>query len=307
MKKVIVTFLLIFCSLSILSGCTSNIDIQNKGVEEEIDKEYVYYLGEKYEKSQVSAETLEWLEWFNSLDELGQLSVNFVPKEFIKQSDLGDTEVIDVNSDNVILNCKVVSKENNSLLVMGLTDSYTSLYTILGQYKEFSELQEGDIINILFDGNILETYPAQIGNIDKIVKVESSDNLVNMFVDVIMQLYNEDTGLNSGINVITFDMTEVENLSNLEKEAIIYKVWCETGIEINFGTHQELLDDGQITENGYDKGLLFKVKTEDTVDNSFNFSISKYRGPLGAYFYVNCKATKIENVWNYSIGEEMIS
>lgn len=307
MKKVIVTFLLIFCSLSILSGCTSNIDIQNKGVEEEIDKEYVYYLGEKYEKSQVSAETLEWLEWFNSLDELDQLSVNFVPKEFIKQSDFGDTEVIDVNSDNVILNCKVVSKENNSLLVMGLTDSYNSLYTILGQYKEFSELQEGDIINILFDGNILETYPAQIGNIDKIVKVESSDNLVNMFVDVIMQLYNEDTGLNSDINVITFDMTEVENLSNLEKEAIIYKVWCETGIETNFGTHQELLDDGQITENGYDKGLLFEVKTEDTVDNSFNFSISKYRGPLGAYFYVNCKAIKIENVWNYSIGEEMIS
>lgn len=306
MKKMIITFLLISCSLFILSGCTSNVIVQNKGVEEGIDKEYVYYLGEKYERNKISDETLEWLEWFNSLDEIDQLSVNFTPKEFIKQSDFGDSEVIDID-DSIVLNCKVISKDNNSLLVMGLTDSYNSLYTLFGLYKEFENLQEGDIINVFFDGTVLETYPAQIGNIEKIIKVKSSDNIINMFVDVIMQLYNEDTALNTDISVITFDMVKVDNLSSLEKEVILYKVWCETGIETNFGTHQELLSTGQITENGYDKGLLFEVKTENITDDSFNFSISKYRGPLGAYFYVNCKAVKIENIWNYTIGEEMIS
>lgn len=69
----------------------------------------------------------------------------------------------------------VVVKPEKSLLVMG-TENTNELYSVNYQNKENIEFKQGQEILIYFDGVVLETYPAQITNVEKIeILKEKSD------------------------------------------------------------------------------------------------------------------------------------
>lgn len=69
----------------------------------------------------------------------------------------------------------VVVKPEKGLLVMG-TENTNELYSVNYQNKENIEFKQGQEILIYFDGVVLETYPAQITNVEKIeILKEKSD------------------------------------------------------------------------------------------------------------------------------------
>ncbi len=69
----------------------------------------------------------------------------------------------------------VVVNPEKGLLVMG-TENTNELYSVNYQNKENIEFKQGQEILIYFDGVVLETYPAQITNIEKIeILKEKSD------------------------------------------------------------------------------------------------------------------------------------
>lgn len=69
----------------------------------------------------------------------------------------------------------VVVNLEKGLLVMG-TENTNELYSVNYQNKENIEFKQGQEILIYFDGVVLETYPAQITNIEKIeILKEKSD------------------------------------------------------------------------------------------------------------------------------------
>lgn len=69
----------------------------------------------------------------------------------------------------------VVVKPEKDLLVMG-TENTNELYSVNYQNKENIEFKQGQEILIYFDGVVLETYPAQITNVEKIeILKEKSD------------------------------------------------------------------------------------------------------------------------------------
>ena len=70
----------------------------------------------------------------------------------------------------------VVKVENNNLLIMNIDDS-EELYSV-GTREDDVEFKQGQEVLIYFDGTILTTYPAQIGNIRKIKIVKEKSDIV---------------------------------------------------------------------------------------------------------------------------------
>lgn len=170
-------------------------------------------------------------------------------------------------------------------------------------------IKTGDIVDIGYNGSVMETYPAQLGEPKFINVVDSKKSLVSFYEKVFLDLWNTDKGLNSDINVIAVDLSKVENLKEYEKNALLYVLWNNLGYETIDKTYEELCSEGYIdTENLYfENGILFSVETSDVTESSFKFNASKWRSGLGAYFFNDCQAEINDGKLSYTIGSEAIS
>lgn len=183
-------------------------------------------------------------------------------------------------------------------------------------------LQAGDLLEIAFDGSIMESYPAQISA--SALRVTGSEgSLVSFYLDVLTEWYEEDPALNDGITQIGFDLTKVGSLTEAEKSALIYLMSARCGKEPVTGTFEELCENGQIDREKpyWEDGVLFTLSeapedvTGDDSDiagtpdgtTSFFFSVQKWRGGLGAIGSSNCRAEWKDGSWHYTAGEIWIS
>lgn len=176
--------------------------------------------------------------------------------------------------------------------------------------KESAEgLEAGMIIKITYDGSIAETYPAQIAA-DTIEVQSIGEDLVTLYTNVIREIYKTDDGLNSGMEMIAFDLSGVNNITESEKAALMYQIGGEYGYMTVSGTFDELASEGYINKEqlSFDKGILITI-TQNNSDNadSFTFSAKKWRGGDGAVFFDNCKAEKKDGNWQYTLGGFAIS
>lgn len=165
-------------------------------------------------------------------------------------------------------------------------------------------------------------------NTDKI-KV-SGDNAKNvredvceLYLKVLEDLWNVDSGLNSEISQIGIDFSELSHLTEDEKDTVMSEFASKHNLPYIAGTFEELCEQGVIDkENLYWKdGLLFSIKTNenaewnlpfvkigDPVSERTSFNAQKWRSGLGAYFFGNCTAQKnIDGTWTYTVGQEAIS
>lgn len=214
---------------------------------------------------------------------------------------------------------KIITIQNASLLVASddagaqqLTSVGIDKATIAAEdgSKESAEaLEAGMIIKITYDGSIAETYPAQIAA-DTIEVQSIGEDLVTLYTNVIREIYKTDDGLNSGIEMIAFDLSGVKNITESEKAALMYQIGGEYGYMTISGTFDELASEGYINKEqlSFDKGILITI-TQNNSDNadSFTFSTKKWRGGDGAVFFDNCKAEKKNGNWQYTLGGFAIS
>ena len=250
--------------------------------------------------------------------------------------------------------CRVVSvSENNVLLLADVDSERGDIYTLdagsVSLYREPTERGElladgqlavGALVEVAFGGDILESYPALFGEVERItVLPDEFDDRCALYLRVLGDLWGKDEGLNSsGVEYISVDLAAT-SLSPAERSAVAWTFAQSHGAEPMELSYEQLCAEGYVSglegENAFpawENGVLFTItETDDPVTfnlpslseggelpsmtqynikNTVSFDASKWRTALGAYGFSKCVAVQNnDGVWgDYRInGPEWIS
>lgn len=207
--------------------------------------------------------------------------------------------------------------------------------TLDGEPAAPADLEDGMPITIEFDGTVQESYPAGLGEIYGIdaYSLGTEQNpgggyydLCGLYLQVLEDLWNVDSGLNGGAEVLGLDLSQAPGgLTESEKAAIAWRFGELHGVPVVTGTYEELADQGYITGTPlegtdaefmeWENGILFSITAnEDHAGEAYSlpilfFNATKWRTSLGAYMFSDCSCLWPEfGAWTrYSVGSEMIS
>lgn len=200
-----------------------------------------------------------------------------------------------------------------------------------------SILEDGMMAEIAYSGEVMETYPAQLGNVSSIsvYSLGSEKNpygtfydLCGLYLQILNDLWDKDSGLNGGAASVSVDLSKAPGeLTEGEKAAITWIFACEHQVEGLNLTADELAEQEYLTEVDMEytseddhkiyewkDGVLFTITADYEEGESYSlpvlkFNAEKWRSPLGAYFFSGCEAVWPQaGSWSsYSIESEMIS
>ena len=192
-------------------------------------------------------------------------------------------------------------------------------------------LQNGQLIDVYY-GAFTESWPMNFGGVTAIEIVNGGfDDRCVLYLDVLEDLWNVDSGLNDGVEVIGVDLSQA-NLSPSEQTAVAWVFAGNHGAESVEGSVADLVEQGWITAtplsisgSGIDltepqhyfyewkNGCHFSI-TEQPMEGTYSltpvtFDAQKWRSSLGAYFFCDCTAVQSAlGEWSkYQIGSEAIS
>ena len=250
--------------------------------------------------------------------------------------------------------CRVVSvSENNVLLLADVDSERGDIYTLdagelslehdqaeLGELLDDGQLAVGALVEVAFGGDILESYPALFGGVERItVLPDEFDDRCALYLRVLNDLWGKDEGLNSsGVEYISVDLAAT-SLTPAERSAVAWTFAQSHSAEPLELNYVQLCEEGYISglegENifpAWENGVLFTItETDDPVTfnlpslseggeepsmsqfnikNTVSFDASKWRTALGAYGFSKCVAVQNnDGVWgDYHInGPEWIS
>lgn len=186
------------------------------------------------------------------------------------------------------------------------------------------------IVTLHTEPGDLLCFGARIGNASAIGKDGSGSVTANiridvceLYLEVLEDLWNVDSGLNDGISQIGIDLSELSHLTELEKETVMHEFASKHNLPYIAGTWEELCEQGYIDKDNlyWEDGLFFSIKTNedaewnlpalkegDSVPELTAFDAQKWRSGLGAYFFGQCTAQKnADGKWSYTVGQEAIS
>ena len=257
-------------------------------------------------------------------------------------------------TEGAVARCRVVAVgEGNTLLLADVDSERGDIYTLdagsVSLYREptergellaDSQLAAGALVEVAFGGDILESYPALFGGVERItVLPDEFDDRCALYLRVLNDLWGKDEGLNgSGVEYISVDLAAT-SLTPAERSAVAWtfaQAHSAEPLELNY---EQLCTEGYISgltgENTFpqwEKGILFTItETDDPVTfnlpslseggelpsmtqynikNTVSFDASKWRTALGAYGFSECVAAQDNSgVWgDYRInGPEWIS
>ena len=210
--------------------------------------------------------------------------------------------------------CRVVSNDG-SLLLAGM-DGDPNIYVLTPE--DAANLSAGTLVEVTYDGSVMETWPAQFGGVTAVETARDGfDDRCALYLQVLEDLWNADSGLNGDLTYIGVDLSET-SLSDSERAAVAWAFAGKHGGELVTGTWEELADQGYIDrENLYwEDGVLFSI-TEKAEPVYFmpegmaavTFDAEKWRSGLGAYFFCDCTSTQDGGGhWDgYTVGSQAIS
>lgn len=261
---------------------------------------------------------------------------------------------LDPDEEPTVLTCRIVDgAEDGNLLLAELEDGPyggTGVYrldvkslpvTLDGEATEPSALEDGMPVEISFNGRILESFPAQFGEVYRIdawsVGSEKSPggtcyDLCGLYLQVLDDLWRKDPALNENIALAGLDLSQAPGeLTESEKAAIAWRFGEAHGVEVVTGTFDELRDQGYFaaktlrytgeppaagsTFYEWEDGCLFSITPNEEHEGEvyslpvLHFNAEKWRSPLGAYCFYDCSAGwgQVSTWSGYTIGSEMIS
>jgi hypothetical protein len=147
-----------------------------------------------------------------------------------------------------------------------------------------ADLKPGDYLEITYDGGIAESYPAQISASE--IQRTGHNMLLDGYLALIDDIWQEDDGLNGEIEMIALDTTGWVEVSEIEKEIIFAKLKEAYGYEIIEGTFDELVEQGLIDQDNlyFPKGvqIIISDMTYNADKIKITCAIQKWRSGLGA-------------------------
>jgi hypothetical protein len=257
-------------------------------------------------------------------------------------------------AEGAVARCRVVAVgEGNTLLLADVDSERGDIYTLdagelslehdqaeLGELLDDGQLAVGALVEVAFGGDILESYPALFGGVERItVLPDEFDDRCALYLRVLNDLWGKDEGLNSsGVEYISVDLSAT-SLTPAERSAVAWTFAQSHGAEPMELSYEQLCAEGYISgltgENAFpqwEKGILFTITETDepvlfslpsmsegeeepsmsqfNIKNTVSFDASKWRTALGAYGFSKCVAVQNnDGVWgDYHInGPEWIS
>lgn len=250
-----------------------------------------------------------------------------------------------------VLTCRVVDgAEDGNLLLAELDEGLyggTGVYrlnvkdvpvTLDGEAAEPSVLEDGMAVDVAFNGTVLESFPAQLGEVYSVSAWSRGRgrngggtmfDLCGLYLQVLDDLWKKDPALNEDVSQIALDLSRAPGeLTEGEKLALVHRFGELHGVEAFAATFEELEEQGYLTSeplgNGapegaaflhWEDGCLFSITpSEDHEGESYSlptlfFNAEKWRSSLGAYTFYDCSAMWPQGgTWTgYQIGSEMIS
>ncbi|WP_297301656.1 hypothetical protein [uncultured Oscillibacter sp.] len=250
-----------------------------------------------------------------------------------------------------VLTCRVVDgAEDGNLLLAELDEGLyggTGVYrlnvkdvpvTLDGEAAEPSVLEDGMAVDVAFNGNVLESFPAQLGEVYSVSAWSRGRgrngggtmfDLCGLYLQVLDDLWKKDPALNEDVSQIALDLSQAPGeLTEGEKLALVHRFGELHGVEAFAATFEELKEQGYLTSEPlgdgapegaafvrWEDGCLFSITpSEDHEGESYSlptlfFNAEKWRSSLGAYGFYDCSAGWGQvSTWNgYQIGSEMIS
>ena len=168
-----------------------------------------------------------------------------------------------------------------------------------------------------------ETKPQAEENSDNDQSTPIREDVCELYLEVLEDLWNVDSGLNSEISQIGIDLSGLSHLTEVEKDTVMSEFASKHNLPYIVGTWEELCEQGYIDKDNlyWKDGLFFSIKTNedaewnlpnmkegDSVPELTAFDAQKWRSGLGAYSFGQCTAQKnADGKWSYTVGQEAIS
>ena len=178
----------------------------------------------------------------------------------------------------------------------------------------------------LFDTALNDDLPdSAVGGADGpgSVMMDIRADVCELYLEVLEDLWNVDSGLNHGISQIGIDLSELSHLTKPEKETVMREFASKHHLPYIVGTWEELSEQGYIDRENlfWEDGLFFSIKTNedaagnlpgteggDSASELTTFDAQKWRSGTGACFFGRCTAQKnADGKWSYTAGYEAIS
>lgn len=159
-------------------------------------------------------------------------------------------------------------------------------------------LSPGMVVEVAFEGGVMETYPMQLIP-QKVTVKEKGWDYLSLYRKALSDIWGEDTGLNGGTLVyFGFDFTEIATLSKWEKQLLAQSFSEGHGTTPLFGSITELMEEGYINEEHlyWEDGVHFTISKEEAKNGKVSFSIEKWKGGLAAIGYETTARCK-EGIW----------
>jgi len=178
-----------------------------------------------------------------------------------------------------------------------------------GSNITLSELKPGDLVIITYNGMIAESYPAQITA--SAVEVTGRNQLLDGYLAIIDDIWQQDQGLNSEIEMIAVDTTGWVGLTAIDKEIILATLKETYGYDVIEGTFEELSEQGIIDEENlyFTNGVhivISEMKVNET-NTKITYKIKKWRSGLGAIGSDDATAKYEDEAWTISMEGMWIS
>ncbi len=250
-----------------------------------------------------------------------------------------------------VLTCRIADgAEDGNLLLAELDEGLyggTGVYrlnvkdvpvTLDGEAAEPSVLEDGMAVDVAFNGTVLESFPAQLGEVYSVSAWSRGRgrngggtmfDLCGLYLQVLDDLWKKDPALNEDVSQIALDLSRAPGeLTEGEKLALVHRFGELHGVVAFAATFEELKEQGYLTSEPlgdgapegaafvrWEDGCLFSITpSEDHEGESYSlptlfFNAAKWRSSLGAYGFYDCFAGWGQvSTWNgYQIGSEMIS
>ena len=257
----------------------------------------------------------------------------------VDQSAVSRCRVVSVSDDNVLLLADVESERGGIYTLDAGELSLEHDQAELVELLDDGQLAVGALVEVAFGGDILESYPALFGGVERItVLPDEFDDRCALYLRVLGDLWGKDEGLNGDVKYISVDLAAT-SLTPAERSAVAWtfaQAHDAMPLELNY---EQLCEEGYISGlegedifPAWENGVLFTItETDDpvvfnlpdsaeggetpsmaqyNVKNTVSFDASKWRTALGAYGFSECVAVQNNNgVWgDYNInGAEWIS
>ena len=214
---------------------------------------------------------------------------------------------------------KIFEDENNEFFIGGLYSQHIIVY--------YTDGTQENIVTALDAGRAtfvdLDKFGIRYWAEPKADTMNIREDVCELYLKVLEDLWNVDPGLNGGISQIGIDLSELSHLTAEEKEIVMHEFASKHNLPYIAGTWEELCEQGYIDKDNlyWEDGLFFSIKTNedavwnlpalkegDPIPELTAFDAQKWRSGLGAYYFSQCSAQKnADGTWSYTVGQEAIS